>query len=369
LREAGDTSIAIAGGRTGGHLFPAIAVAESLKRMKQQLRLYMIGTSDGMEATIAPKAGLEFHSVSAIPLRRSLTLRNLAIPLVLARGVLQSMRLLKKKKTSAVFATGGFVCVPVLMAARIRRIRFYLQEQNSYPGLTTRLFARKAEAVFAAYKDVGDYLHPDSNVIATGNPLRTAFKVARREEGISYFDLDSDMKTLLIFGGSQGAEAINNYVAANLGRIKDAGDIQLVWQTGTANCDKYKRLLESSGVDGNVQPFIDRMDLAYASADLVISRAGAMTLAELAATGKPAILIPYPFAAENHQEYNADLVARKGAAWMILQKDIEESDLLGKAIDLIKDDNLLSSLAEKAGRLHSAGAADAIASKMLEGIS
>ena len=360
-----DFSIAIAGGRTGGHLYPALAVARSLKTMRSDLNVYMIGTSDGMEARIVPESGFEFHAVSAVPLRRSLHPKNLAIPFVLALGTLQSYMLLKRTKAAMLLSTGGFPCVPVLIAARIAGVRIFLQEQNSYPGLTTRLFARKAETVFAAYQSIEDFLHPDAKVVQTGNPLRPGFEVGDRDEGVTCFGLDESRKTLLVFGGSQGAQALNRLISDNLDRIAARDDLQLIWQTGIADYDDCSDRFRQSGVAGVVLPFIDRMDLAYACADLTISRSGALTLAELAAAGKPAILVPYPFAAENHQVYNARLVEKKGAAILVRQDLIEESDPIGIAFKLLSDDRELSRMAANSQKLHRPGASDIIAGALL----
>jgi UDP-N-acetylglucosamine--N-acetylmuramyl-(pentapeptide) pyrophosphoryl-undecaprenol N-acetylglucosamine transferase len=360
-----DITIAIAAGRTGGHLFPALAVAESLMKLDNDLKLYVIGTSDGIESRIAPKSGYEFHSINAIPLRRSMSIKNLAIPFVLAAGTLQSYLLLRKRRTSAVLATGGFLCVPVLIAAFLAKVKVFMQEQNSYPGLTTRLFARRVDTVFAAYSVVKDYLHPDSNIIQAGNPLRTSFDMGDANEALQHFGLDPGKKTLLIFGGSQGAEAVNRYIADNLGRLKQKADLQLIWQTGSTTFDEFRNRFDESGMLGVAIPFIERMDLAYASADLVISRSGAMTLAELAAAGKPAILIPYPFAAENHQEYNARSVEKNGAAILVKQVNMTEADMIGLALNLVENDLTLKRMAECSRKLHSPGASETIAKIIL----
>ncbi len=360
-----DYSIAIAGGRTGGHLYPALAVAQSLKTMQSDLHIYMIGTSDGMEARIVPENGFEFHAVQAMPLRRSLHPKNLAIPFVLALGTYQAFVLLKKTKAVILLSTGGFPCVPVLMAARIAGVKIFLQEQNSYPGLTTRLFARKAETVFAAYQSIEDFLHPDAKVVQTGNPLRPGFEIGNRDEGIVSFGLDKAKKTLLVFGGSQGATALNNLIIENLDRVASRNDLQLIWQTGKSDFDDCSNQFRKSGSAGIVLPFIDRMDLAYACADIVISRSGALTLAELAAAGKPAILIPYPFAAENHQTYNARLVEKKGAAILVRENQIMESDPIGTVFKLLADDKELSRMAANSRKLFRPGASNIIAGALL----
>lgn len=365
MANMSNVTIAIAGGRTGGHLFPALAVAKSLIEMNKDINLYMIGTADGVESKIVPDAGYRFYAVPAIPLRRNLSIKNLAIPFVLAAGAIKSFQIFRKTKTSAVFATGGFICVPVLIAALLGRVSIFMQEQNSYPGLTTRLFAKYAKSIFAAYPAVKEYLHPDSKVVQTGNPLRPGFEIGDRNETVNFFGLDPDRKTLLIFGGSQGAEAINRLIADSLERFSQRKDIQIVWQTGNSEFNQYKQRFEDSGASGVVFPFIVRMDLAYACADLVISRAGAMTLAELAAAGKPAILIPYPHAAEDHQKYNAKLVADKKAAVLIRQEDMVESDLIGKALDLLGDAEKLTAMAESSRKLYTPGASDAIARAIL----
>ncbi len=358
-------SIAIVGGRTGGHLFPALAVAESIRRMDDTFHIYWIGTEDGMEARIAPKSGFEFYPIPAAPFRRSLSLRNLSLPFILSAGTLKALMLLRSKKTRAVFATGGFVCVPALSAATICRRQIYMQEQNSFPGLTTRLFAKRSRKLFAAYDSVGEYLDPSVTIEHVGNPLRPGFELASRSDGITHFELDRDCKTLLVFGGSQGAEAINEQMDVSLKSLASRDDIQVIWQTGKVPFAKYRDRFESSGVKGTIRPFISSMELAYAACDLAVCRAGAMTLAELAATGKPAILIPYPFAAENHQEFNAQAVEKAGAGMMILQKNLGDGTLVDKAIELLDDHARLDRMSKSARSLHKPGAAETIAELLL----
>lgn len=333
--------------------------------MDEKLHIYWIGTTDGMEARVAPKSGFEFHPIPAAPFRRSLSLRNLALPFILSVGTLKALMVLRSMKTRAVFATGGFVCVPALAAATIIRLPIYMQEQNSFPGLTTRLFAKRARKLFAAYDSVGEYLDPAVTIEHVGNPLRPGFELASRNDGIAHFELERSRKTLLVFGGSQGAEAINEQMDANLGALANRDDIQVIWQTGKLPFAKYKDRFESSGVKGTIRPFISSMELAYAACDLAVCRAGAMTLAELAAAGKPAILIPYPFAAENHQEFNAQTVEKADAGIMILQKNLGDGTLVEKAIELLDDHARLDRMSKSARSLHKPGAADAIAEALL----
>jgi len=365
LTNGSNGAIAIVGGRTGGHLFPALAVAESIKKMNDKLNIYWIGTADGMEARIVPELGFEFYSIPAVPFRRSAMLKNVVLPFILTAGTIKALSLLRKHKTRTVFATGGFVCVPVLTAASIGRIPIYMQEQNSFPGLTTRLFAKKAKRLFAEYDSVGEYLDPAAEIVQTGNPLRPGFEVTSREDGLAHFGLDNERRTLFVFGGSQGAEAINEQMDASLESLSSRDDIQVIWQTGKLPYDKYVEKFKYSGVHGTIRPFIARMELAYAACDLAICRSGAMTLAELAAAGKPAILVPYPFAAENHQEFNADAVGKAGAAITILQKNLGEGTLVKRALELLSNEKQLSRMSDSAHSLHRPGAADTIAKTII----
>ena len=358
-------SIAIVGGRTGGHLFPALAVAESIKKMNDRLDIYWIGTADGMEARIVPESGFEFHAIPAAPFSRSAMLKNLVLPFVLSAGTIRALSLLRRHKTRTVFATGGFVCVPALAAASLRRMPIYMQEQNSFPGLTTRLFAKRARRLFAAYDSVGEYLDPGVEIVQTGNPLRPGFEVASRDDGVAHFGLDAHRKTLLVFGGSQGAEAINEQMDVSLERLASRDDIQVIWQTGKLPFDKYVERFESSGVHGTILPFIAKMELAYAACDLAVCRAGAMTLAELSAAGKPSLLVPYPFAAENHQEFNAKSFEKAGAAIMILQKNLNDNPIVDRALDLLSNEKQLLKMSDAARGLHKPGAADTIAEAII----
>jgi len=333
--------------------------------MKGDLRVFFIGTGDGMEATLVPEKGYDFYSVPSTPLRRSFDLRNLLIPFILLAGVIKSVAILKKNHVSAVLATGGFVCVPVLYAARLIGLKTFMQEQNSYPGITTKLFARRTETLFTSYPGVERYLKGEVTIEQTGNPLRSGFGAGNRIEAMEYFNLDNSKKTILVFGGSQGAKAINDQIAAECLAVKAQDNVQLLWQTGKTDLEKYRTLFDRHELPGRVLPFVERMDLAYAAADIVVCRSGALTLSELAACGKPSIQVPYPFAAENHQEFNARVFEGAGAAVMILQTQLKDRKLFGSALKLLGDEAWLKRMSHAAAKLHSEGASDRIAARII----
>jgi UDP-N-acetylglucosamine--N-acetylmuramyl-(pentapeptide) pyrophosphoryl-undecaprenol N-acetylglucosamine transferase len=278
--------------------------------------------------------GYPLHLINVRGITRSLTLRNLLVPFILIGALVQSMLLLRKLSPDVVVGTGGYVSWPVLKVAALKKIVTVLQEQNSFPGVTTRRLAQRAERIYLGFERAREHLRTKGKIIVTGNPVRASVMNGSRSEAIKAFGLDPEKKTILVLGGSQGARTVNNAVLASLEKTQLPAEYQLLWQTGKRD---YKEVTARSGrkVTGcALFPFADRMDLVYAAADLAIARAGALTLAELAACGLPSILIPYPFAAGDHQRKNAaDLVDRKMAV-VIDEKDLDAVDLLGEAVAL-----------------------------------
>jgi UDP-N-acetylglucosamine--N-acetylmuramyl-(pentapeptide) pyrophosphoryl-undecaprenol N-acetylglucosamine transferase len=329
--------IVFAGGGTGGHLFPAIAIADRITELvqnKMTVDIAFVGTKRGLEYRMRESLGYPLHLINVRGITRSLTLRNLLVPFILIGALVQSMLLLRKLSPDVVVGTGGYVSWPVLKVAAFKKIVSVLQEQNSFPGITTRRLAQRAERIYLGFERARENLRTKGKIIVTGNPVRASVINGSRAEAIKAFGLDHEKKTILVLGGSQGARTVNNAVLASLEKTQLPAEYQLLWQTGKRD---YKEVTARSGrkVTGcALFPFADRMDLVYAAADLAIARAGALTLAELAACGLPSILIPYPFAAGDHQRKNAaDLVAQKMAV-VIDEKDLDTVDLLGEAVAL-----------------------------------
>ena len=329
--------IVFAGGGTGGHLFPAIAIADRITELvqnKMTVDIAFVGTKRGLEYRMRESLGYPLHLIHVRGIARSFTLKNLLVPFILIGALVQSMLLLRKLSPDVVVGTGGYVSWPVLKVAAFRKIVSVLQEQNSFPGITTRRLAQRAERIYLGFERAREHLRTKGKIIVTGNPVRASVVNGSRSEAIKAFGLDPEKKTILVLGGSQGARTVNKAVLASLEKTQLPAEYQLLWQTGKRD---YKEVTARSGrkVTGcALFPFADRMDLVYAAADLAIARAGALTLAELTACGLPSILIPYPFAAGDHQRKNAaDLVAQKMAV-IIDDKDLRAVDLLDEAVAL-----------------------------------
>jgi UDP-N-acetylglucosamine--N-acetylmuramyl-(pentapeptide) pyrophosphoryl-undecaprenol N-acetylglucosamine transferase len=366
LRNEESKNFALAGGGTGGHIFPALAIAAELKRIMPEIKITYLGKKSSLEEKLASRYGWDFSPIPARPLRRKLSPANLLIPFTVMRGSSMTRAILKRNGIGGLLGTGGYVSVPALRGARKAGAKIFLQEQNSYPGLATRLFARYADAVFLAYDNAKKYLSAQANITNIGNPLRPDFSMVSKQEGQKFFGLSRDKKTLLIFGGSQGALALNRKVKDNLDIFKRAGNIQLIWQVGEYKFEVYKQAFEDSGIDGVVLKFIDRMEMAYAAADLAFCRSGALSLAELAACGLPSILVPYPYAAEDHQYHNARVFEESGAAIVVRQSELEDFDLAGYVSGLCVDEEKLEEMSSAASAMADLKASEKIANKIIE---
>jgi len=333
--------ILFAGGGTGGHLYPAIAIADRLRELltgRGELEIRFVGTRHGLEYRIRDRLGYPLELINIRGLVRSFTPRNLLLPLVIVGALFKSSLLLGRFAPDIVVGTGGYVSWPVLRTARVRRIPAVIQEQNSYPGIATRLAARHARRIYLGFERAADYLKKPVASIVTGNPVRRSILGGNRDEAMTTFGLDPNRQTILVLGGSQGARAINNAVLASLKNKPLNDKYQLLWQTGKGD---YKDVTASAGDKASgcsLFPFADRMDLVYAATDVAVARAGALTLAELTAAGIPSILVPYPHAAEDHQRKNAQEFAQRGLAVVIDQNDLDKTDLVGAAVDLLASD-------------------------------
>lgn len=347
--------ILFAGGGTGGHLFPALAIAERVMKMAEgrlDVSVRFVGTKRGLEYRMRDTLGFPLELINVRGLQRSLSLKNLLVPIVLVAALARSASLLRRFNPDLIVGTGGYVCWPVLKLAGIKKIPTFLQEQNSFPGLTTRQNAARAKRIYLGYAGAKEYLSTSGEIIVSGNPVRSNISGGSREEGMKVFNLSPSKKTILILGGSQGAASINQAVLRSLNTPGLGDDTQILWQTGKRD---YKEVAAEAGrrVSAcSLFPFIDRMELAYAVADLAVVRAGALTLAELSACGVPALLIPFPHAAGNHQHKNALETAAMGMAEVIEDKSLPAIDLLGKAVELMSSPKFeqMKKAVEKAGR-------------------
>jgi UDP-N-acetylglucosamine--N-acetylmuramyl-(pentapeptide) pyrophosphoryl-undecaprenol N-acetylglucosamine transferase len=312
----------ISGGGTGGHIYPAIAIANELKARFPEAEFLFVGASDKMEMQKVPQAGYTIEGLWIAGLQRKLTLQNMMFPFKLMSSLWKSRKIIRKFKPDVAIGTGGFASGPLLQAANSFGIPTVIQEQNSYPGITNKLLSKKANAICVAYDNLERFF-PKNKMVFTGNPVRQDLLdvVSKRQEGMSYFKLDATKKTLLILGGSLGARRINQLIAKEIDFLLESG-IQIYWQCGKFYYEEYKHFNEKLNVQ--VVAFIDRMDLIYAVADIVISRAGASSVSELCLVGKPTIFIPSPNVAEDHQTKNAKAVVDKRGAILLKENELDE---------------------------------------------
>ena len=316
----GNYRFILSGGGTGGHIYPAIAIADELKRRLPDAEFLFVGAEDRMEMEKVPQAGYEIEGLWITGLQRKLTFKNMMFPFKLISSLLKAGKIIKKFNPDAVIGTGGFASGPILRVASGRGIPCLLQEQNSYAGITNKLLKNKVAKICVAY-DHMDAFFPKDKLVKTGNPVRGDLvqNFKDKSEALYHFRLDSHKSTLLILGGSLGARRINQLIADNLSQFK-ALDIQLVWQCGKLYIEEYRKY-ESDTV--KVLDFVNRMDYAYAAADIIISRAGAGSVSELCIVGKPVIFIPSPNVAEDHQTKNAQALVAENAALMIRENSLE----------------------------------------------
>ena len=323
--------IIISGGGTGGHIFPAIAVAQALRADDASHEILFVGAKGRMEMERVPSAGFEIIGLPVSGFQRKLSTKNLLLPIRLLGSMWQANRIVRNFRPDVVVGFGGYASGPIAKAAEWNGVPVVLQEQNSLAGVTNRLLAKKAKKICVAYEGMERYFDPQK-IIITGNPVRKdiEFNNAIKEESHEFFGLVQNKKTILLFGGSLGARTLNEAVRHNIRKLNDRADLQFIWQAGKYYYDAYQGLDEAKLDNVRLLPFIDRMDLAYVAADLVVCRAGALTISELCLAGKPAILVPSPIVAEDHQTKNALSLAEKDAAWML--KDSEVVENLGDRI-------------------------------------
>jgi len=336
----------ISGGGTGGHIYPAIAIANEIKERNPDANFLFVGANDRMEMEKVPQAGYEIKGLWISGIQRKITLKNLMFPFKLISSLWNANKIIKKFKPNVVIGTGGFASGPTLQMANKKRIPTVLQEQNSYPGITNKLLAKKATKICVAYDGLERFFSKDK-IVKTGNPVRQdLLEISKnRIEGQQFFKLNSTKKTVLILGGSLGARAINRLIESQVNWFIE-NDIQLIWQTGKLYYDEYKKY-ESGTIQ--VHAFLNKMNFAYATADIIISRAGASSISELCIVGKPVIFIPSPNVAEDHQTKNAMAVVSKDAA--ILCKE-SELDTFQKVLEnLVKNENKQNELSKNIKQL------------------
>lgn len=323
----------ISGGGTGGHIYPAIAIANELKLRFPDCEILFVGAKDKMEMQKVPQAGYKIEGLWISGIQRKLTFDNLMFPFKFLSSLLKSRKIIKKFNPDVVIGTGGFASGSVLQVAQSMKIPTLIQEQNSYPGITNKVLSKKAKKICVAYYGLEKFF-PKEKIVFTGNPVRQDLLNVEqnRQDGIKHFDLNPNKKTLLVLGGSLGARRINQLIEKELDFILNQ-DVQIIWQCGKFYFEEYKKYNEKENV--TVLSFIDRMDLVYAGADVIISRAGASSVSELSIVGKPTIFIPSPNVAEDHQTKNAKAIADKNGAILIKESelDIRFEDVFSEVIN------------------------------------
>ena len=338
----------LSGGGTGGHIYPAIAIADELKARFPDAEFLFVGAKDKMEMQKVPQAGYKIEGLWIAGLQRKLTLQNMMFPFKLMNSLWKSRKIIRKFQPDVVIGTGGFASGPLLQAANSFNIPTVIQEQNSYPGITNKLLSKKANKICVAYENLERFF-PEEKIVFTGNPVRQYLLEinSKRAEAIAYFNLDVAKKTLLVLGGSLGARRVNQLIEKELQSIIAQG-IQLIWQCGKLYFEDYKHYSDEGKVQ--VVAFIDRMDLVYAASDFVISRAGASSVSELCLVGKPTIFIPSPNVAEDHQTKNAKAIVDKNGAILLRESELDEN-FESVFSDLISNENLQSKLSENMKKL------------------
>jgi len=337
----------LSGGGTGGHIYPAIAIANELKLRFPDAEFLFVGAKDKMEMQKVPQAGYQIKGLWIAGLQRKLSLQNLMFPLKLIDSLWKSKKILKRFKPDVVIGTGGFASGPLLKMASLMGIPTVIQEQNSFPGITNKLLSKKADVICVAYHNLERFF-PKEKMVLSGNPVRQDLIdiESKRAEAIQHFNLDQNKKTLLVLGGSLGARRLNQLIEKELGKFISQ-NVQIIWQCGKLYFEDYKK---HNANNVQVFAFIERMDLVYAASDIIISRAGASSVSELCIVGKPVIFIPSPNVAEDHQTKNAQSIVDKKGALLLKESELDaEFSLVFEA--LLKDHGKQSQLSENIKQL------------------
>ena len=343
--------VIISGGGTGGHIFPAIAIADEIKRRNPKAKILFVGAAGKMEMEKVPQAGYKIEGLKIAGFQRSFKLKNLTLPFKILKSLLKARRIIKRFKPDLVIGVGGYASGPTLKMANFVGIPTLIQEQNSYPGKTNRILASKAECICTAYEGMEKYF-PKTKIVLTGNPVRKELKGnnCARQEAFEFFNLNPKLPTVLVIGGSLGAKTLNRSMVENLDLFQEAG-VQLLWQSGKHYYDNLREELFGRDLTNiHLHQFISKMDCAYEVADVIISRAGAISVSELSIVGKPVILVPSPNVSDDHQTKNALALVEKNAALLIKDHDARE-DLVEEALNLIKDKQRCQLFAEAIKKL------------------
>ena len=362
--------IIVSGGGTGGHIYPAITLVQAIRERVPEAEFLYVGTAQGLEADIVPKEGIPFDTIDLQGFERRLTLANLKRGFKALAGLKKARRIVKQFQPDAAIGTGGYVCGPILLASSLMNVPTLVQEQNVLPGITNRILSKFVTKVAVGAEAALKHF-PKEKAVFTGNPIRKSVMEASREDGLREFGFDGNKPVVLISGGSRGARAINRAAVPVLKAAQDNPEIQFLHVTGKGEYEDIKNRLKEAGVELSkaphirVEPYLYDMPKALAMADLAVFRAGATGIAELTARGVPSILVPYPYASENHQEHNARALQDKGAARMILNKDLTAETLGTTLNELLSKPEELKNMAEASRSMGRPNATDDIADMVL----
>jgi len=350
----------ISGGGTGGHIYPAIAIANALKAKYEDIDILFVGADGRMEMEKVPRAGYKIEGLPIAGFQRKMSLKNLSLPFKIIASMRKATKIIKSFKPDVCIGVGGYASGPVLRAAQRMKIPTVLQEQNSYAGITNKILAKSADAICVAY-DRMDRFFPANKIVMTGNPVRADIKQnkVKAEDAKEHFGLDPNKKTILLFGGSLGARSLNEGLKMNHDLISGRDDVQIIWQAGRNNYESYKNCGTASLNHVTCLDFINDMDMAYSAADVVVCRAGALTISELCIVGKPAILVPSPYVAEDHQTQNAKALVNQHAAILVKDNEVKEK-LMDEAYHLIDNANRREILKKEIIKLGRPNAVDKI---------
>ena len=359
--------VIISGGGTGGHIFPAIAIAHALRRIDPDIHILFVGANGRMEMERVPAAGYEIVGLDIQGIDRQSMINNLVLPFKMLNSLVKARKTLKAFQADVAVGVGGFASGPLLIAANMMGLPTLIQEQNSYAGVTNKLLGKKAKKICVAYEGMEAFF-PGNKIVLTGNPIRReSVEIdGKRDLALRTFGLEQGKKTILILGGSLGAKQMNGNVLDAIHDLKQREDVQFIWQTGKHYYEEMKGRLDTD-IPSHIKvvPFLERMDWAYAAADLVISRAGAGTISELCEIGKPVILVPSPNVAEDHQTKNATALADKHAAIMISEKDARGT-MMYVALELLADESKCASLGTEIKKMALPHADEVIANEILK---
>lgn len=360
--------VILSGGGTGGHIYPALTIADQIKKLSPNAEIIFVGTEQGLEKDIIPRYGYHLEFIDVAGFKRSLSFDTLRSSVKLLSGLKDAYRLLGKLKPDLVIGTGGYVCGPIVFLAALKGIPTCIQEQNAMPGVTNKILARYVKKVFLGYAEAEKYFGGSSKKVFTGNPIRDEIMLVKHNHAVEQMGLEHDKKTILVSGGSRGARSINQAMQYVERELSGRADVQVLHATGEANYEYYMAEMKKEGsLEKNIiiKPYLHNMPVALAAADIAVFRAGAIGLAELTAKGVPSILVPYPYATANHQEFNAKAVEAAGAAKVILDKELTGEKLLEEIEKLLIDNEKMQAMKKAARSLGRPEAAMEIAKQAL----